>query len=288
MITLRHPNRPVLAGEMGREAFTLIELLTVISIIGILSALVLPALTSAREKARGVLCMNNTKQLTLAWQLYADDHEQYLPYNLGSNNGKGISTVQTNLNWVDGVMTWGLEPDNTNVEKLAHSGLGVYVSRAFNAYRCPSDHALSSIQRQAGWTARVRSYSMNAMVGDAGLASTGGYNVNNPYYRQFFKMTTIPKPVEIFVFLDEHPDSIDDGYFVNRAYYPEWIDLPASYHNRGTAFSFADGHSELHRWHVPNTYPPPLPDAADLPIDLDEGDQSDFNWVVQHMSVYDW
>ncbi|HVU08170.1 MAG TPA: type II secretion system protein [Verrucomicrobiae bacterium] len=288
MIHLRNPNRPVLASGMRRGAFTLIELLTVISIVGILSALVLPALTNAREKARSVLCLNNTKQLTLAWQLYADDHDQFLPYNLGSNNGKGISTVQTNLNWVDGVMTWGLEPDNTNVEKLAHSGLGIYMSRAFNVYHCPSDHALSSIQRQAGWTARVRSYSMNAMVGDAGLASASGYNVNNPYYRQFFKMTAIPKPAEIFVFLDEHPDSIDDGYFVNRAYYPEWIDLPASYHNRSTAFSFADGHSELHRWHVPNTYPSPLPDAADLPIDLDDSDQSDFNWVVQHMSVYDW
>jgi prepilin-type N-terminal cleavage/methylation domain-containing protein/prepilin-type processing-associated H-X9-DG protein len=285
MITLRVSKTPMIADEIQRDAFTLIELLVVIAVIAILAALVLPALASASERARGALCMNNTKQLGLAWQLYADDHESQLPYNVGSNNGKGVSAVQTNLNWVNGVMTWGTEPDNTNTAKLTDASLGSYVSRVASIFHCPSDSALSSQQRQAGWSARVRSYSMNAMVGNAGLASTNGYNVNNPYYKQFFKITAIPQPSEIFVFLDEHPDSIDDGYFVNRAYYPEWIDLPASYHNRAAAFSFADGHSAFHRWLVPNTYPPPQPDAAGLPIDLEGGDQTDFNWVIQHMSV---
>ena len=162
------------------------------------------------------------------------------------------------------------------------------MSRVANCYHCPSDHALSGLQRQAGWSARVRSYSMNALVGNAGEASSQGYNVNNPDYKQLFKMADIASPSEIFVFLDEHPDSIDDGYFVNRAYYPEWIDLPASYHNRAGTFSFADGHCTLHRWVVPGTYPAPQPDAAGLPIDLDGADHSDFNWVVQHMSVKQW
>lgn len=157
-----------------------------------------------------------------------------------------------------------------------------------------------------GWSARARSYSMNAMVGNAGPASTNGYNVNNPDYRQFFKTADIPKPSEIFVFLDEHPDSIDDGYFINRAYEPDeppyrgdtghyadtnsasgpdWTDLPASYHNRAAEFSFADGHCAPHRWRVPSTYPPPQPDAAGLPFNLAGSDQSDFNWVLRHMSA---
>ena len=126
---------------------------------------------------------------------------------------------------------------------------------------------------------------MNAMIGNAGPASTNGYNDNNPYYQQFFKITDISQPSQIFVFLDEHPDSIDDGYFINRAYEPEWIDLPASYHNRAAEFSFADGHSGPHRWRVPSTYPPPQPDAAGLPIDLNGSDQSDYDWVIQHMSA---
>ncbi len=57
---------------------------------------------------------------------------------------------------------------------------------------------------------------MNALIGNAGDFSTNGVNANDPDYRQFFKITQIPQPTEIFVFLDEHPDSIDDGYFVNR------------------------------------------------------------------------
>ena len=126
---------------------------------------------------------------------------------------------------------------------------------------------------------------MNAMVGNAGPASTYGYNANNPSYQQYFKITDISQPSQIFVFLDEHPDSIDDGYFVNRAYEREWIDLPASYHNRAAEFSFADGHSAPHQWRAPGTCPPPLPDAAGLPISLSGSDQSDFDWVIQHMSA---
>jgi prepilin-type processing-associated H-X9-DG protein len=131
----------------------------------------------------------------------------------------------------------------------------------------------------------VRSYSMNAMVGDAGDFSQGGTNRNNPDYVQFFKMTSIPQPSQIFVFLDEHPDSIIDGYFLNKAYYHEWFDLPASYHNGTAAFSFADGHSEVHRWVNNLTKRPAQPDAAQLPFYIPASQMADFDWVVDHMSV---
>ena len=126
---------------------------------------------------------------------------------------------------------------------------------------------------------------MNAMVGDAGELSRSGVNTNNPDYVQFFKITQIPQPTEIFVFLDEHPDSINDGYFLERDYYPEWHDLPGSYHNGSAAFSFADGHSTLHRWIQPGTYRPPLPDAANLPIPVSSNGKDDLEWVLDHMSV---
>jgi prepilin-type processing-associated H-X9-DG protein len=91
--------------------------------------------------------------------------------------------------------------------------------------------------------------------------------------------------VDIFVFLDEHPDSINDGYFLERDYYLEWHDLPATYHNSATAFSFADGHAQLHRWREPDTYRPAAPDAANLPILLPSSRKQDLEWVLDHMSM---
>ena len=281
MIILPVSRTSVLASEARGKGFTLIELLVVIAIIAILSAILLPALSQAKGRAQAILCLNNTKQLTLGWQLYADDFERRLPYNLGMVG----SSFRTPLNWVNNVMTWGLDPDNTNTATLTEASLGPFVSQATAIYRCPSDHVVSAAQSAAGWDRRIRSYSMNAMVGDAGDFSTNGFNINNPEYTQFFKITQIPQPTEIFVFLDEHPDSINDGYFLERDYYPEWHDLPASYHNGSAAFSFADGHSSLHRWTQPDTYRPPIPDGANLPISVSSSGNQDLEWVLGHMSV---
>lgn len=270
-----------------RRAFTLIELLVVIAVIAILASLLLPALNRARERAYGLNCLNNTRQLVTAWALYADDHEGRLAYNLAmSGTGlAGAPAPKTDLNWVNSVLTWGLEPDNTNTATLTHAGLGTYTRQSVHVYRCPSDHVLSARQRDAGWVTRVRSYSMNMMVGDAGDFSKGGYNRNNPGYVQFFKLSNIPKPAEIFVFLDEHPDSINDGYFLNKAYYNKWYDLPASYHNGAGTFAFADGHGEIHRWLHSSTKPPARAFAVNLPVDVPPDERKDFEWVLDHMSI---
>lgn len=273
--------KPLASCETGATGFTLIELLTVIAIVAVLAALLLPALAKARERARAIGCLNNTKQLCLAWQMYAGDNDDRLPYNLGMAG----SSYRTYLNWANNVMTWDLSSDNTNLATLTGASLGPFVSGSTSIYHCPSDGALSAVQRAAGWTSRIRSYSMNAMVGNAGNFTKNGYNVNNPNYTQFFKMTQIPQPSDIFVFLDEHPDSINDGYFVERDYYPEWHDLPASYHNGNAAFSYADGHSSLHRWVDPTTIAPPAPNAASLPIPVAANSRTDLEWVMDHMSV---
>jgi prepilin-type N-terminal cleavage/methylation domain-containing protein/prepilin-type processing-associated H-X9-DG protein len=261
-----------------RGGFTLVELLVVLAIIGILAALLLPALAASKAKARGLFCQNNNQQLVAGWLMYADDHAQRLAYNLAG------AVTRTNINWAAGVLDWELSPDNTNLANLTQAALGSYVAQVSTIYRCPSDSALSALQSAAGWNSRARSYSMNASVGDAGELTSSGVNTNNPNYAQFFRLTSVPVPSRIFVFLDEHPDSISDGYFVNHSYYPEWIRLPASWHNGGATFSFADGHTETHLWQCASTTPRPAPDAAGLPIDV-SNNPLDFNWVIAHMSV---
>jgi prepilin-type N-terminal cleavage/methylation domain-containing protein/prepilin-type processing-associated H-X9-DG protein len=270
-----------------RLGFTLVEMLVVVAISGLLAALLLPTLSKARGRAEAMACLNNTRQLGLAWQLYADDHEGFLAYNLGMDG----SSFRTNLNWVNNVMTWDLSSDNTNIATLTDASLGSYAGNAPRIYHCPSDRSLSTLQRAAGWEWRLRSYSMNAMVGNAGIISASGANTNNPGYKQFFKTTQIPRPAEIFVFLDEHPDSIDDGYFLNKDRSPtygtgdQWTDLPASYHDNSTSFSFADGHAALHHWKEVNTIRPAQPDAAELPIAIPASASVDFDWMLEHMSI---
>lgn len=266
-------------------AFTLVELLVVIAVIGVLASLLLPALSKARERAYGIQGLNNVRQLMLAWTLYADDFNGRLPYNIGGVASERGVGPRSPLNWANGILDWELTPDNTNTVMLKESGLGPYTSGNTAIYRCPSDRALSSLQLAAGWTERVRSYSMNAMMGDAGPASSSGLNVNNPGYVQFFKIHQVPQPSRYFVFVDEHPDSINDGYFLNRTEEHEWIDLPASHHNGAAEFSFADGHAELKAWDEGSTLHPSRPDAAPLPLALGYAELEDWRWVMARMSV---
>jgi prepilin-type processing-associated H-X9-DG protein len=263
----------------------LVELLTAIVIIGILAGLLSTALAKAKGKAEALSCLNNPRQLSLAWLLYAGDNNELLPYNLGGPASRGIAPKR-DYNWVNNFMDWEVSnSDNTNTAFVAKGNFAAFANRTARIYRCPTDRALSEIQKQAGWVSRVRSYSMNAMVGDAGNNSLYGTNIFNPTYRQFKRSTDFEHPNEIFVFLEEHPDSINDGYFLNRLEELEWTDLPASYHNGAASFTFADGHVETHRWINPATKPPARPDAAGLPRPVGLGERADFDWVRDRTSM---
>jgi prepilin-type processing-associated H-X9-DG protein len=183
-------------------------------------------------------------------------------------------------------MSWELDSDNTNTFLLRIGGLGPYVGGVVKVFKCPSDRVLSSVQKQAGWTERVRSYSMNAMLGDAEEFMLENVNTNNPSYRQFLRLGDIPEPSRIFALVEEHPDSINDGYFLNKFYTQEWIDLPASYHNGTANFAYADGHAEARRWRFGSTMPPPRPDAAELPITVPPNETGDLYWVLSRTSVH--
>lgn len=286
----RPSQRTVAAG------FTLVEMLVVTAVIGILAALVLPALTRARARADAIACLNNTRQLGLAVLLYVDDHDGSLPYNMVLY-GTG---QRSNLNWANNVMTRDLSSDNTNVDTLTQASLGAYLSHNTAVYHCPADQSMSAMQLAAGWNHRIRSYSMNGMIGNPGEPSVTGGNASNPTYRQFLKLAQIPRPSEIIVFLDEQPDSIKDGCFLNTDSSGAnslldvlddgsggelaWQDLPASYHNRNAAFSQADGHAEFHRWVNPETVQAPRPNLPYDPVVV-TSNGNDFQWVLSRTSV---
>ncbi len=227
----------------GRCGFTLIELLVVIAIIAILAGMLLPALAKAKTKGQGIMCMNNTRQLMLAWRLYVEDNGGRIPPAYSDN--------PANNSWTYGILDWNSSNrDNWDVTNTLMKGtIWGYTGKTQKIYKCPADQFMTK-----GGTprARLRSNSINSWVGmHDGKPTWFG---NSPPWRMFLKETDFVEAANTWVFVDEHPDSINDGFFCTDmkpapnlagAVLP---DCPASYHNGACGFAFADGHSEIKRW----------------------------------------
>jgi prepilin-type N-terminal cleavage/methylation domain-containing protein/prepilin-type processing-associated H-X9-DG protein len=262
-----------------QRGFTLIELLVVIAIIAILAGMLLPALGKAKSKTVGIQCMNNTKQLQLAFTLYAGDQAEVL---LACQDG----LPDRRANWCTGDVSWG--SSNTGSNDVARSPMMKYVGNAFAVWKCPADQ--SFVVSGGRRIPRFRSNSMSQVFGYGEWLDGSSSGRNQTAWRTYSKEGNIVNPSQTWVFVDEHPGSINDAAFANQMRDAETanariIDMPASYHNGACGFSFADGHSEIKRWRG-RTIQPKAVFGQNVSLNIAAGDsRPDVLWFFQNTTA---
>jgi prepilin-type N-terminal cleavage/methylation domain-containing protein len=248
-----------------KHGFTLIELLVVIAIIAILAALLLPTLTKAKTSALVTTCLNNNKQVVLAWSMYTHDNADRLAINSDQSepfNGtpSWIGGAPPDNGWLD----WSNNQNNTNWQYLVqypnHALLGSFIGNSYKIFACPVNSAfLGPMQRPLGWTGRCRSCAMDGSIGDGKKYDGLSYSTTFWWAKKSGDLL-YPGPSSSWLIMDEHPDSIDDGILYDSYTYTdgtgEFSELPGGQHNGACGIGMADGSSLMHKWVNPLTLHP--------------------------------
>jgi len=249
-------NRGSKRGLMG---FTLIELLVVIAVIAILMAILMPALKAAREQGKRAVCLNNLKQLTLAWILYADDYEGKLPNSDVSYAGDPPVTT-----WWVHWPTNGLDSTIPEWHTAIKKGQMWLYCKNVNLYRCPN---------------APRKYGLSYAIVDSMNGYCGWDDYSNYDELKITNVNQIRRTSERIVFLDESPPS--PGTWGVKYAKEAWWDPPPKLHSKGTTFSFVDGHGEFWKWRDPRTLKSVWdnPELDEIPHNTDEPGNVDLHKV---------
>lgn len=286
----------------AKSAFTLIELLVVIAIIGVLAALLLPVFSKSKQKAQGVYCLNNGKQLMVALTLYSSEYNDLLPPN--PDDGNAI----TGHNWCSGRAGRGGAAE-FNPDLLADPNRSLLANYVKNAtlFHCPGDKRTGKYQGAQPFlmgrtVPAARTFSMNQAVGtvcpgfDQNKTHSGvpSLPVNGPWlnnqqnhrrdspWMTYGRFSTIraPGPAMLWILVDEDLDNLNDAAFAFGMEHPQWFDCPGTYHNGGCGFAFADGHSESHKWMSP------APKKGHRKPVANPQDFQDWNWMRDRTSAH--
>jgi prepilin-type N-terminal cleavage/methylation domain-containing protein/prepilin-type processing-associated H-X9-DG protein len=283
--------------------FTLFEMLVVITVIGILAAMLFPSLAGSKRIAQGNYCMNNGHQMITALHLYTDDYNDFFPPNPDDGN------ADPGYNWCSGEAGIG-QPQEFDPDVLSdpsRSLLISYLGHNVKVFRCPADTRQGLYQgNDPALVGKVvpaaRTFSMSQAVGtidpcfadsqdgerfDAPHCGVPDLPVNGPWLNGAylsnhhddpwatygkFSAVALPSPAMLWVFVDENADGLNDAAFAFQMVNSAWLDAPGSYHNGACGFAFADGHSEIHRWRAS-----PVPHSA--------ANETDWNWTQQRTSA---